>query len=76
MEVIKVVPLDEIKGTIELQDDQVIFTTNSAGENDVSFSVKNISEMFKRVYKLDDVGLEFSINLQDTQNILYIAFGN
>jgi len=75
MEVVRVVPLDEISGKVRIETATLIFLPNAELAKEEHFKLSLAKELFKRVYKLLDNGIEVTIISEDGETkILYIVF--
>ena len=75
MEVRKVIPLDEIRGQVNLENDLLIFRSLGGDSTVEKFVLSKAAELFKRVYKLIDCGIEITVLNEDgSDQTLFLAF--
>jgi hypothetical protein len=73
----QIIPLIQVDGILYLTDKRVYFQPvhtgiYGSGNTVVNFKIKEIIELFKRRYKLLNIGLEF--RMRDQQSTMYLAF--
>jgi len=75
----QIIPLIQVDGILYLTSKRVYFQPvhtgiYGSGNTVVNFKIKEIIELFKRRYKLLNIGLEF--RMSDQQSTMYLAFQN
>ena len=75
----QIIPLIQVDGILYLTNKRVYFQPvhtgiYGSGNTVVNFKIKEIIELFKRRYKLLNIGLEF--RMRDQQRTMYLAFQN
>jgi factor associated with neutral sphingomyelinase activation len=75
----QIIPLIQVDGILYLTSKRVYFQPvhtgiYGSGNTVVNFKIKEIIELFKRRYKLLNIGLEF--RMRDQQSTMYLAFQN
>ena len=76
MEVIRVIPLSEVGGKLKINGERLLFQKNEDGSVEEVFLLGKAKEVFKRVYKLLDSGIELSVGVEDDEKVLYVAFSD
>ena len=67
MDVVRVVPLDEIGGSLSLVNTSLVFKPSQNETQTEVFDLSLAKELFKRVYKLIDNAFEVTLEGQDGQ---------
>jgi hypothetical protein len=75
----QIIPMVQVEGILYLTNKRVYFQPihtgiYGSGNTVVNFKLKEINELFKRRYKLMNIGLEF--RMKSEQRTMYIAFLN
>ena len=74
MEVIRVIPLDEVIGRIRTDNDKLIFQAQASDAIEEVFGLSKATELFKRVYKLLNCGIEITTLEEDGAKTLFVTF--
>jgi hypothetical protein len=77
----QIIPMVQVEGLIFLTNKRVYFqpahtAIYGSGNTVVNFKLKEIKQLFKRRYKLMNIGLEFKSHSGGEERCMYTAFGS